>query len=257
MQQQTPHHWTDEEVQFVTRHYDGTTKSNRIIARYLGIPRIVLSRKTTKLGLAKPVRPSKPWADEERQAVRREWDGTNATKQRLAKRLGRTKPSIRAMAITLGVHVPKPPPNWTPEQDEQLRDLIGRYNPEEIASKMHRTPTAIIVRSKRINISRGFRDGWYTMAETSHTLGVDHKVVLAWIQCGALRAKRHHPESHYPKPSQNVWHIQLDDLREFIIEHADLLHAPSVDLPAIIYILDDPIADAERRSTNHRGRPAT
>jgi len=87
---------------------------------------------------------------------------------------------------------------WLPPHDALLRDLAGRYTPAEIAERLTasydsvpRTETAVVIRMKRLGISRGVVDlsAW----QMGRLFGVDAKTIThSWIARGWLSGDRIH-----------------------------------------------------------------
>jgi len=68
------------------------------------------------------------WTDEEREIVRRDYRGTNASAEAIAHRLGRgiTKWAVKGQVQMMGIA--KVHRNgWSPKEDERLGQLITRY----------------------------------------------------------------------------------------------------------------------------------
>lgn len=175
------------------------------------------------------------WTEPERQIVRREYDGTRASVQRIAQRLGVSFHGVKGQIARVGAakacHV-----RWTPEEDAQLRELMAVYALLTVSRKMNRSYNAVTVRSKRLRIFRRYRDGWYTKAEVCAILGVDHKWVQARIDCGSLEANWH--SEHRPKKEGgSAWHISTPALKTFIRSYPEELSSRNVDLIQIVEIL--------------------
>jgi hypothetical protein len=175
------------------------------------------------------------WTEEERQIVRRDYKGTNASAAAIAADLGLTKWGVKGQAAKLGILRQKSPP-WTAEQLEQLKKEIHRRSIGEIAKRLHRSPNAVKIKATKLKLKRRVREGWYTKKDVCAICGVDHKIVQAWIDSGELKAT-----SHYGKrPSKlgmSSWHIEAADLREFIIYYCERLLGRNVDIQQIVWLL--------------------
>lgn len=82
---------------------------------------------------------------------------------------------------------------WTHEEDEALRALAGTADPSDIAAAIAqrtssgyvRTETAIVVRIKRLGLSR-WRIG-LTLRDVERLFGVDHRLIVhGWVEPGYL-----------------------------------------------------------------------
>jgi len=113
---------------------------------------------------------------------------------------------------------------------------------------MHRSLNSVVVRMKRLHLSRRVRDGWYTKREVCEILGMDHKWVQRRIDSGALKAEPHDPESPLPKKNGgSCWHITEKDLAKFIVHHPQELNGRNVDLIIVVDLLVRPKIPLERR----------
>lgn len=176
------------------------------------------------------------WTDEERQIVRRDYKGTNQSTQQIANNVGVTFNAVKGQVQKMGISFHPDRKPWMPEEEERLTELITQYPPYLVAKKMKRGINSIIVKIKRMGLSRRVRDGWYTKQEVCEILGVDHHWVQARIDIGALRASWHNDV----KPQQSggaCWHILEGDLRIFIRKYPHELHGRNVDIIQIVEIL--------------------
>ena len=80
-------------------------------------------------------------------------------------------------------------PRWTAEQDAFLLEHAGLRTPLWIAKRVGRTLTAVVVRLKRLHISRRVREG-LTARDVALCFGIDVHGVTRWIDQGKLAAKR-------------------------------------------------------------------
>jgi len=176
------------------------------------------------------------WIDEEREIVRRDYAYTNASAQAIAGRLDRTMASVKGQVQRMGIAKRTDRRYWTPEQDERLAELITRYAPGKVAKLMGRGVNSVVIRSKRLAISRRVRDGWFTKKEVCEILGVDHKWLQRRIDGGQLKASWHNGR----KPTNcgsACWHIEEKDLKELIRRYPQDLNARNLDLIVVVDIL--------------------
>ncbi len=181
------------------------------------------------------------WTDEERDIVRRDYDGTNRTALLLATKIAHlsgeyiTLCAVKGQVQKLGLAQDKSR-RWTLEEETSLQEMITRYAPRTIAHKLGRTINSVVVKSRRLHCSRRARDGWYTKREVCEIMGVDHHKVQGWIDSGALKARRHNEV----RPQQNdgaKWHIEETGLRGFIIAHCCEFQGRNIDLFSIVQII--------------------
>lgn len=176
------------------------------------------------------------WTEEEKDVVRREYDGHNITAQRIADRIGVTFNAVKGQAAKMGILQNKSP-DWTRQEEEILAELITQYSCQQIGKRLHRSVNAVVVKSKRMGLSRRFRDGWFTKKEVCEILGVGHNKIQGYIDRQELKASWHTGL----KPQKNgmaMWHIKTEDLREFIKKYIGDFQGRNVDLNMIIWLLN-------------------
>ena len=181
------------------------------------------------------------WTDEERDIVRRDYDGHNHTAHLIALKLSYitgdriTFNAVKGQAAKMGILRNKSP-DWTDKETELLQEMITQYSPMKIAKRLHRSLNAVVVKSKRLGLSRRFRDGWYTKRDVAEMLGVDHKKIQKYIDSGHLKAHYHTGV----KPKKNggaCWHIKQEDLIRFIVNNVGDFHGRNVDLTTIVWLI--------------------
>ena len=164
----------------------------------------------------------------------------------LAARLGRSVSSLQFKAAKLGLKEPLSCRQWTPQENEFLREMVGRIPAREIARRTGRTETAVKARAVRIGASWRERDGWYTAGEVARILGADPHWVGARIGDGTLRAspvsktiprKAAEIQRKMGKGGPNTWRIERKDLRDFLMSYPHELSGRNVDIIQIVEIL--------------------
>jgi len=177
------------------------------------------------------------WTEAEREIVRCDYSLTNISAQDIAERLGVTLWAVKGQVHFLGLcKLRSGRKAWDDKQDDILRELLPRYTPNGVAERMGRSVNSIIVRSKRLGLSRRSRDDWYTKREVMEIFGVDHKRVQSFIDSGALKASYHNGN----KPQQrgmSMWHIERSDIYRFLRHYPEELNGRNVDLIQIVEIL--------------------
>jgi len=181
------------------------------------------------------------WNDDERDIVRRDYDGTDKTSQRIADKLSYmtgdkvTFYAVKGQAAKMGIMQDKSP-DWTENELKRLAELVHQYSITEVAKRLHRSPNAVKIKATRLKLDLRTRDGWFTKREVSEICGVDHKKVQSWIDGGQLKASYHNGV----RPSKNgmcMWHIDEQDLRDFIINNSGELLGRNVDIRQIVWLL--------------------
>jgi len=182
------------------------------------------------------------WTDEERAIVRREYDGTDQKSKQIAGKLSYitgdkiTFFAVKGQAARMGIMQDKSP-DWTEREVEILSEMITMHAPITIAKRLKRSLNAVVVKSKRLKLSRRARDGWFTKKEVCEIMGVDHKKIQGYIDRGDLKAS-YHTEV---KPKQNggaCWHIKQVDFIDFIKTNSNDFLGRNVDLVMIVWLLD-------------------
>jgi len=180
--------------------------------------------------------PRHNWTDEEREIVRRDYRHTHACRREIASKLGVTENAVAGQIARMGIGKRSDRRYWIDREDEILIRDATRYSPRQIARRLHRSINSVVVRMKRLKLSRRVRDGWYTKRDACEILGVDHKRVQRWIDNGMLKAHYHNGS----KPQQNgsaCWHIWESDLARFIRHYPQDLNGRNVDLIQVVDIL--------------------
>jgi hypothetical protein len=176
------------------------------------------------------------WTDDERDIVRREYKGSRASAQAIADKVGVSFHAVKGQVSNLGLQSITDRKPWSPEENAQLQELLHQFCARKVAKLMQRSVASVVLRAKRLRISRRIRDGWFTKMEVCEILGVDHKWVQGRIDRGELKASWHNGS----KPQHNgmaMWHIDQGDLVEFITSHARDLNGRNVDLPLVVMLL--------------------
>jgi len=181
------------------------------------------------------LRTNHKWTDGERDIVRRDYDGTGGSVNRIAARLGVSLYSVKGQIQRLGlarIHHNR----WALNEEEDLAELIERYSITTTARKMHRSVNSVSIKAKRLKLSRRSRFECYTKKEVCEILGVDHKRIQRYIDEGLLKAQWN-SEIEPQKNGMAYWRIYERDLRNFIIKYAGEFQGRNVDLWQVVNIL--------------------
>lgn len=188
------------------------------------------------------MRKNHKWTDEERAIIRRDYKHSRASCQLLAEHLSHmtgdriTALAVRGQVNSMGIAKSDDRHPWSPAEDAKLRELIPLFCPRAVARKMHRSTNSVVVRSKRLTISRRCRNGWFTKREVMEILGHDHKWIQRRIDSGALKATYHY--EHRPtQKGGSAWHITEADLKKFIKTYPEELVGCNIDIITIVDIL--------------------
>lgn len=175
------------------------------------------------------------WTEAEREIVRRDYRGTNASSQEIANRLGVTQFGVKGQAAKMGLQLQKSP-NWTQDEYRILRENVHRKSIGQIAKMLGRSTNAVKVKATRLKLGLRKRTGWYTKSEVMEICGVDHKKVQEWIDSGSLPVSWHYG-SKPGGPGLASWHIEYEALRNFLLVHCGELLGRNADLQQIVWIV--------------------
>lgn len=189
-------------------------------------------------------RQGQPWTPEELELVRREYDRSWATAERLATQLHRTPTAIKSKAIALRVtRAHRTRLAWSKADIEFLEEHYQQRSCQWIGAHLpdrHRSKDAVRGMAALLRLQLAGREGWYTMGDVAGMLGVDNSWVRRYIQSGALVATEHYDgREGAPGTMGTRWHITTKDLRRFLSnpEHLGALTGRNVDLVALVDVL--------------------
>lgn len=238
-------YWTEAEHQILRDHYP--TKGFAFCAELMPKrSRMAIYGEAKKLGLGREGRQAHrkhgdmSGLDE---AIRTTWpeiEPGHGMSHRLAERLGKPRWLVSKRLIVLGLaHPQKKQPNWTPAEDE-LMQSVPLHDPDRareifLAHGFNRTATSIVIRAKRLNLSRRFKDGLSATA-AGRILGLDTKSITSRIVDGRIKADRRGSRRLIQQGGD--WHvIQAEELRRFVIEHVAEIDFRRVDKFALVELL--------------------
>lgn len=238
--------WTESERDVLRQHYAEKGFSycaERLPNRtrsgiYLEAYKLGLNREGRKQGRS-DWRARYPQIDEQIRAAWPEMQGRGAVGD-LAQKIGvpRWLVSDRVLALGLSVRQRKEP-RWSAAEDALLAK-VPLHNPDRAAAifRSHgfvRTPTAIVIRCKRVGLARRYSE---TMSATqaAQILGVDNKTVTIWCLEGALAADRR-ASQRLPQQGGAPWSITAPALRAFVVEQIDRIDIRKVDKVAFVALL--------------------
>ncbi len=179
---------------------------------------------------------SHKWTDDEREIVRRDYKHTHNSRREIAVRLGVTEFGVAGQIAFMGIAKSDDRRPWSEKEEECLVELMPQYCPRRVAIMMHRSLNSVVVKLKRLQLSRRTRDGWFTKAEVCEILAVDHKWVQRRIDRGELVATYHF--EHRPgKIGGSAWHIEAKDLRAFIRRFPSELTGRNIDIIMVVELL--------------------
>ena len=174
--------------------------------------------------------------DEMREIIRRDYRGTDKSRDELCERFGLTKWQMHYALQGMALSYRWNERYWTEKEDNYLKENVDRFSEAKLAKNLKRSKNSIKVRLTRLSLSRRNRNGWYTLKETCEILGQGHHKVDRWIKQGILPATYHH--GHKPqKNGSGYWHIMREDLATFIRHYPQELVGRNIDVIQIVEIL--------------------
>lgn len=154
--------------------------------------------------------------------IRKGWQQMDAGRKgavaELAHRLGMPRWLLTKRMIVLGLTVRhKKEPNWTAAEDALMRK-VPLHQPDKAAEifRQHgfqRSPTAIVVRAKRLDLSRRTSREELSATKVVAILGVDGKFVTARILAGDLPARKR-DDRRLAQQGGSSWDIKPADRRQ-------------------------------------------
>lgn len=241
-----PRFWHEDELQVLRDHYE--VEGPRYCRSKLPKKRLsAIYVRARQLGLKAPhsphVRRRHPTDGSLDPQIRTAWPGLSGkgAVKHLAEDLGVPRWWLSHRAKALGLAIPrmtKEPP-WTAAEDALMK-RVPLHDPDrchEIFREhgFQRTATAIVVRAKRLNISRRYRDTFSATA-IARVFGVDSKTTTGWILKGLLKAAKR-ATRRLPQQGGDPWSVTRDELRRFLIEQLDMIDFRKVDKFAIVDLL--------------------
>lgn len=154
--------------------------------------------------------------------------------------LGLPRWKVTHRAIKLGLVMPhKKEPPWT-AAELALMPKLPLHDVEKSARIMRqhgfaRSPTAIMVKAKRLNLSRRYRE---TLSATAvgRILGVDAKTVTREILQGDLKAEKRETQRRIQQGG-DPWSITPANLRRYILDNLARIDLRKVDKFAFVQIV--------------------
>lgn len=160
--------------------------------------------------------------------------------EELARLLGEPHWLITQRCRRLGLTRPrKKEPPWSAAEDELMK-RVPLHDPEKCSEifKAHgfsRTATAIMVRSKRIGLSRRNTET-FSARTAAKVIGWDNKTVSEYCLKGLIKSSRRKTK-RLPQQGGDPHSIEHADLRQFVIDNLELIDFRKVDKFALVDLL--------------------
>ncbi len=244
-----PRFWTDAEQEIIRKHFP--TGGAALCLTHLAAHRTPAGvyNQARKMGITSavqsPHRGKYEATPELDQRIREEWERLDGKKRGevgdLADRLGvpRWWLSDRLLALGLTVRHKKEPP-WTPAEDELMKSA-PLHQPERAARMFRehgfiRSPTAIVVRAKRLNLSRRAAREELSARGAARILGVDDKTITRLVLAGDLPATKREDNRRIQQGGSS-WDIKPADLRKWILNNIDAVDLRKVDKVSFVMLI--------------------
>lgn len=156
----------------------------------------------------------------------------------LAARLGVTVAQLIRRARQLGLVKPAQR-RWTAQERAELVRLSSQMSSHELAARLGRTPTALLLKRKRCQIK--CRQGWQ-LRDVCALVGYDHHDVRRAIRRGRLKGVR----VHYQDGVRGWWHFTSHAVADFLLrwERTDPLR---VDLRSLDKLMNEVSTPLQRQ----------
>jgi len=251
--------WTEDELAIVRQYYEtqGAAKCASLLpkrslisiygaAGKLGLQQIERSNfpKELKLRFATP-----EWDEK----IKDRWPGLTGKGdvQALADEFGMPRwwLSKRALRLGLANFTRQKEPKWTASEDA-LMSRVPLHDLDKCAQIFRdhgfsRTPVAIQVRAKRLDLSRRATRQTYSGTEVAMLLGMDTKTITQWCVLGELVATRRGTK-RVIQQGGDVWDVEPEDLCAFIVENIARIDIRKVEKVGFVHLL----VDGRKANTN-------
>jgi hypothetical protein len=165
-----------------------------------------------------------PWTAEADEVLCERYDSrVRGRVGELARSLGRRPWEIKRRACELGIAFPRAAwKDWTPEEVALLETNAGVRHVNWIAKRLGRSLTSVILKLKRLHLSRRIREG-YTMRELELALGLDHRKIARLVDEGKLKP------AHRSEHPRERWIFTNRDVLAFLRRHPTAFRLDRVD----------------------------
>lgn len=243
-------YWTEEENQILRDHYAGKGFAY-CAAKLPDRTKSAIYGQAKKLGLKRNGKQQRRSRSKDEYAtldarITEAWptldipEGSISGVKELARKLGEPRWLVSQRCRLLGLTRPRrKEPAWTAAEDELMK-RVPLHDPDRCSEifRAHgfgRSATAIMVRSKRIGLSRRNREA-YSATAAAKVLGLDGKTVALYCLNGTIRSTRRKTK-RLPQQGGDPHGIERADLRQFVIDNLELIDFRKVDKFALVDLL--------------------
>lgn len=168
------------------------------------------------------------WTAERDQVLRERYDPrARGAIAQLAGEFGWPPWVLKKRAGALGLSREAHPKAWRAEEIAFLREHMGPRSTWWIAKQLERSQASVVLKIKRLGISRRAAREGYTLGELQLAFGTDHHVIERWVREGRLRVARR--ETRRQGKQGDIWLALDSDILSFIRTHRAAFRLDKVD----------------------------
>lgn len=244
--------WTDDENDIIRKYFPdgGAAACLSRLGEHRTLPGLYgqakkLGVKSNGMTLDRKRHRTSPELDEK---IRNGWEemkaGSKGAVNDLADQLAIPRWWLTKRLTHLGLttrHKKEPP--WTAAEDELMK-TAPLHQPDKAAKMFRehgfsRSPTAIVVRAKRLSLSRRASREELSATGAARLLGVDGKTITRLVLSGDLPATKRE-DLRRAQQGGSAWDIKPADLRKWILDNLEVVDLRKVDkVPFVLLIAGD------------------
>ena len=146
---------------------------------------------------------------------------------RMIRETGLPRWYIKKQAARLGLTMHHDKHPWIAAEEAMIERLVGTVSASTIAKRLKRSETSVVLKLKRMGLSRRVRNG-YTMRDLELCLGEDHHKIQQWVANGWLRNRLQGTRRHDGN-GRDIHRFQERDILEFLRRHPEEINLGKVD----------------------------
>lgn len=201
-------------------------------ARFLAFKaKFCLQCRSQVMPLTRPAARKWHWTPERDTLMRERYDSRIKGRAiEVAKELGFPKYVVTQRAKVLGLSFTRKAlglQDWTPEEEATIIEFTGKRSSLWIARKLGRSETSMILKQKRMRLSRRVRVG-YTLRDLCLCFGVDHHSIARWVAEGKLHVEKRGTARHGGQRG-DIWCATEAAILRFILQNPTEFELRKVD----------------------------
>lgn len=168
------------------------------------------------------------WTPERDETLRQRYDGkVKGRAAEIAAFWGWPSWQIKRRAAQLGLSYPADRREWTRPETDFLWQHAGERTARWIAKRLGRSETSVVLKFKRMKISRRVSEG-YTLRDLCECFGIDHHGVERWVKHGWLNVRRR-KTMRTEEQGVDPWMVSDEKILDFIMRHPLAFRLDKVD----------------------------